>query len=152
MTNYKPAMVLLNYWIALIVCFEEPSWTHSQTWNMHSLLPRLSLKSRKKVWSSEQHFLSHEAGLYFIKNVTIIFLYLELEFLTPQLIIMDYYTSRFAKLETAAKSIGTAETGCKTSFQYFRFVSKYDHLRHAIIIRSSAMRLVISNPRLARPM
>jgi len=42
-------------------------------------------------------------------------------------------------------------TRCKTSFHYFRFVSKYDRLHHAIIIRSSAISLVISNPRSAPP-
>ena len=34
-----------------------------------------------------------------------------------------------------AKSIGTAEN----SFRYFRSVSKYDRLRHTILIRSSAI-------------
>ena len=49
--------------------------------------------------------------------------------------------------------LGQPRTGWKTSFHYFRFISKYDRLRHAIIIRSSAIWiwLVISNPRSALP-
>ena len=45
--------------------------------------------------------------------------------------------------------MGQPKTGCETSFRYFRFVSKYDRLRHAIVIRCSAIWLVISNPRSA---
>ena len=47
--------------------------------------------------------------------------------------------------------LGQPKTGCNTSFHYFRIISKYDHLRHAIVIRSSAIWLVISNLRLATP-
>jgi len=43
--------------------------THVRT----SLIPRPSLKSGKRVWCSERHFLSHGAGLYFIKNVIFAF-------------------------------------------------------------------------------
>jgi len=46
---------------------------------------------------------------------------------------------------------GQPKTDCERSFRYFRFVSKYDRLHHAIIIRSSAMWLVISNLRSAPP-
>jgi len=48
------------------------------------LVPRPSLKSEKRVWCSEQHFLSHGAEAYFIEKVIIIaFLNPELEFLMP---------------------------------------------------------------------
>jgi len=86
--------------------------------------------------------------LYFVKNVIIAFLNPELEFLMPQSIWTTTQPS-LQKLETAAKSVGTAETVCETSFHYFHSVSNYDYLRHAIIIRSSAIWLLISNPRLA---
>ena len=48
-----------------------------------SLVPRPSPKSRKRVWCSEWHFLSHGAGPYFVENVIIAFLNPELEFLMP---------------------------------------------------------------------
>ena len=100
-----------------------------------SLVPRPSPKSGKRVWCSERQFLSHGAGPYFVKNVIIAFLYPELEFLTPQSI---WTTTQpgLQKLETAAKSIGTAENRLRDKF---RLVSKYDRLRHAIVIRSSAI-------------
>ena len=118
------------------------------TWGWFSLVPRPSLKSGKRIWCSERQFLSHGAGPYFVKNVIIAFLYPELEFLTPQSI---WTTTQpgLQKLETAAKSIGTAENRLRDKF---RLVSKYDRLRHAIIIRSSATWLVISNPRSAPPL
>jgi len=47
--------------------------------------------------------------------------------------------------------LGQPKACCETCFHYFQFVSKYDRLRHAIIIRSTAIWLVISNPRLASP-
>ena len=47
--------------------------------------------------------------------------------------------------------LGQPNTGCKTSFHYFRFISKYDRLRHALIIRSSTIWLVILNLRSALP-
>ena len=113
-------------------------------WPRISLVPRPSPKSGKRVWCSERQFLSHGAGPYFVKNVIIAFLYPEFKFLTPQSIWTTIQPG-LQKLET------TAKTGCETSFCYFRFVSKYDRLRHAIIIRSSAIWLVISNPRSAPP-
>ena len=80
--------------------------------------------------------MSHGAGPYFIKNVIIAFLNLEVKFLMPQSI---WTTTQpgLQKLETAASLLGQRKTGCEVSFHYFRFVSKYDHLHHAIIIRSS---------------
>jgi len=53
------------------------------------------------------------------------------------------------KLEMAASQLGRLTTGCETSFHYLQFGSKYDCLHHANIIKSSAIWLVISNPRLA---
>ena len=84
----------------------------------HSLVPRPSPKSGKRVWCSERQFLSHGAGPYFVKNVMIAFLYPELEFLTPQSI---WTTAQpgLQKLETAAKSIGTAENRLRDKFSLF---------------------------------
>ena len=72
------------------------------------------------------------------------------EFLTPQPI---WTTTQpgLQKLEMAQSLLGQPKTGCETSFHYFRFISKYNHLRHAIIIRSSEIWLVISNPRWTSP-
>ena len=74
----------------------------------HSLVPRPSLKSGKRVWCSERQILSHGVGPYFVKNVIIAFLHLELEFLMPQSI---WTTTQpgLQKLETAAESIWIAE-------------------------------------------
>ena len=54
------------------------------TWGWFSLVPRPSLKSGKRIWCSERHFFSHGAGPYFIKNVKIVLLNLELKFLMSQ--------------------------------------------------------------------
>ena len=64
---------------------------------------------------SERQFLSHGAGPYFVKNVIIAFLYPELKFLTLQSI---WTTTQpgLQKLETAAKSIGTAENRLQDKF------------------------------------
>jgi len=69
-----------------------------------SLVPRPLLKSRKRVWCSERHFLSHGAGPYFVKNVIIAFLNPVVEFLMPQSI---WTTTQpdLQKLEMVTKSI-----------------------------------------------
>ena len=46
---------------------------HCQVCLMSTLVPESSLKSIKRVWCSELHFLSHEVGPYGVKNVTIVF-------------------------------------------------------------------------------
>ena len=56
----------------------------SESGSKSSLVPRPSMKSGKRVWCSEQHFLSHGAGPYLIKNIIIAFLNPEVEFLMPQ--------------------------------------------------------------------
>jgi len=83
-----------------------------------SLVLRLSPKSGKRVWCSERHFLSHGVGPYFVKNVIIAFLNPELEFLTPQSVWTTAQPS-LQKLETAAKSIGTAENRLRDKFSLF---------------------------------
>jgi len=60
-----------------------------------SFVPRPFQKSGKSVWCSEWHFLSHGARLYFVKNVIIACLYLELKFLMPQSIWTYYKSSRW---------------------------------------------------------
>jgi len=45
----------------------------SESGSKSSLVPRPSTKSGKRVWCSEQHFLSHGAGSYLIKNIIIAF-------------------------------------------------------------------------------
>ena len=86
--------------------------------SIRSLVPRPSPKSGKRVWCSERHFLSHGAGPYFVKNVIIALLNLELEFLMPQSI---WTTTQpgLQKLVTAAKSIGTAENRLWDKFSLF---------------------------------
>ena len=97
-------------------------WHHIRiqlnSWKLPSLIPRPSPKSGKRVWFSERQFLSHGAGPYFVKNIIIAFLYLELEFLTPESI---WTTTQpgLQKLETAAKSIGTAENRLQDKFSLF---------------------------------
>ena len=55
----------------------KPRWVYSslipRPLSLSSLVPRPSPKSRKKVWCSEQLFLSHGAGSNSIKNVIIAF-------------------------------------------------------------------------------
>ena len=116
-----------------------------------SLVPRPSPKSGKRVWCSEQHLMSHGVGPYFIKNVIIAFLNLEVEFLTPQYI----WTTTQPDLQTlkiAAKSIWDSwKQAVRQVFTISDSFQKYEHWHHAIIIRSSAIWLVISNPRSAPP-
>jgi len=52
---------------------------------------------------------------------------------------MDYTQPGLQKLETAAKSIGTAEDRLRDKFPLVPIRFKYDRLRLAIIIRSSAI-------------
>ena len=107
------------------------TWDLSPIPRPWSLVPRPSLKSGKRVWCSERHFMSHGAGPYFIKNVIIAFLNLEVKFLMPQSI---WTTTQpgLQKLETAASRLGQPKTGCETSFRYFRSVSKYDPFQNTI--------------------
>ena len=102
-----------------------------------SLIPKPSPKSGKRVWCSEWHFMSHGAGPYFVKNVIIALLNPELEFLTSQSI---WTTTRpsLQKLETAAKSVETAENRLRDNLSFW-FVSKYNRLHHTTIISSSAI-------------
>ena len=139
----SPHRLPMQYWLKSRLSSNTPS-------TPTSLVPRPSPKSGKRVWCSERQFLSQWAVPYFVKNVIIAFLYLDLEFLTPQSI---WTTTQlgFQKLETAAKSIGTAENRLRDKFSLFPIRFKYDRLCHAIIIRSSAIWLVISNPRSAPP-
>ena len=88
------------------------------TWGWFSLVPRPSLKSGKRIWCSERHFFSHGAGPYFIKNVKIVLLNLELKFLMSQSV---WTTTQpgLQKLKTAVKSIGTAENRLQDKFSLF---------------------------------
>ena len=62
----------------------SPTVVTSFTISVCSLVPIPAPKSGRRVWCSERQLLSHGAGPYFVKNVIIVFLYPELEFLTPQ--------------------------------------------------------------------
>ena len=112
---------------------------------------RPSPKSGKRVWCSERHFLSHGAGQCFVKNVIIAFSNPKLEFLMLQSI---WTTTQpgLQKLETAAKSIGTAENRRRDTFSLFLIHFKIRlHTSCNYKISSSAIWLLISNPRLAPP-
>ena len=96
------------------------------------------IQSSKKVLSNV--FVTW--GGAFVKNIIITVLNL----LFDASVHIDYYTAPFTKIKMAAKSAGTAETGCKSSFHHLQFSSKYDCLHH-VNIKSSAIWLVISNLR-----
>ena len=128
-----------------------PSSYHTQNSIVYSIVHsslvnilRPSLKNGKRVWCSEQHFLSHRAGPYFVKNVIIAFLIWNPSFwrFNPYGLLHSPVCKSSRRLQSL---LGQLKTGCKTSFHYFGFVSKYN------IIRSSATWLVILNPRLAPP-
>ena len=104
----------------LILEFSISAVNSSSVWTLPipSLIPRPSPKSGKRVWCSEWHFLSHEAGPYFVRSVIIVFLNPEVEFLTPQSIWTTIQPS-LQKLEMATMSIGTAENRLRDKFSLF---------------------------------
>ena len=114
-----------------------------------SLVPRPSpKKSGKRVWCSEQHFLSHGVELYFVKNVIIAFLKLVFKFLTPRCI----WTTTQSRLRWPQGLLGQLKTGCETSFHYFQFSLKYDCSSHEKNIILKSLQSVISNPDRPSPM
>ena len=98
-----------------------------ETRDMRSCPP----KRVKRVWYSEQHFLSH--GAYSVKNFKITF------YVHPRLKFSDNLHSTQYSLIKAAKFLGKLRRSCTVSFFYLQFGSKYDRLCHAHIIIHSLL-------------
>ena len=89
-------------------------------------------------------------GLWFVKKCCNYILNTKPQFLMPRYI-WTMTQPCLQNLEMAASQLGQLTTGCKTSFHYLQFSSKYNHLCHPNLSKSSAIWLVISNPRSAPP-
>ena len=87
--------------------------------------------------------MSHGARPFIINNVII---FKSNTPVSDTSVHVDYYLAQLTKLKIAA-----GQKQAETSFHNQQSGSKYDHLCHANIITSSAIGLVISNPRLAPP-